>query len=116
LVSLAAAFGHFGSNAATNSSLARSASLRVGARDVVEHPLGQRVHPLEHLAEPYRPPIKSRLRKAWAETDYHRALEQLQRLAAELDRTHPGAAGSLREGMEETLTVIRLGIRGVVAG
>ncbi len=52
------------------------------------------------------------MRKAWRETDYPRALEQLQRLAGELDHTHPGAAGSLREGMEETLTVIRLGIKG----
>ena len=41
-----------------------------------------------------------------------RALEQLTRLADELEHTHPGAAGSLREGMEETLTVIRLGIKG----
>ena len=31
-------------------------------------------------------------------------------MAAELDRTHPGAAASLREGMDETLTVLRLGI------
>ena len=31
-------------------------------------------------------------------------------MAAELDRTHPGAAASLREGMAETLTVLRLGI------
>ena len=42
---------------------------------------------------------------------YARALEQLRRLADELERTHPGAASSLREGMEETLTVIRLGIK-----
>jgi len=38
--------------------------------------------------------------------------QKLQRLAAELDHTHPGAAGSLREGMEETLTVTRLAIKG----
>src|SRR2546423_6702768 len=67
---------------------------------------------MKHLPERDRPPVKARLRKAWRETDYARALEQLQRLAAELDHTHPGAAGSLREGMEETLTVIRLGIKG----
>ena len=67
---------------------------------------------LGHLAERDRPPIKARLRRAWRETDYPRALEQLRALAAELERTHPGAAGSLREGMEETLTVIRLGIKG----
>jgi transposase-like protein len=30
--------------------------------------------------------------------------------AKELDRTHPGAAASLREGMDETLTVLRLGV------
>ena len=65
-----------------------------------------------HLAERDRPQVKARLRRAWAETDHARALEQLQVLAGELDRTHPGAAGSLREGMKETLTVIRLGIRG----
>jgi putative transposase len=33
-------------------------------------------------------------------------------LALELDHVHPGAAASLREGMEETLTVTRLGITG----
>ena len=33
----------------------------------------------------------------------------LRALAKELDRTHPGAAESLREGLEETLTVLRLG-------
>ena len=31
-------------------------------------------------------------------------------LAEELDRTHPGAAASLREGLRETLTVLRLGV------
>ena len=67
---------------------------------------------MQHLPERDRPPIKARLRKAWRETDYPRALEQLTRLADELEHTHPGAAGSLREGMDETLTVIRLGIRG----
>jgi transposase-like protein len=44
--------------------------------------------------------------------DHDRALEQLTRLATELDRAHPGAAASLREGLEETLTVTRLGITG----
>jgi putative transposase len=39
-------------------------------------------------------------------------LEQLTRLAVELDHAHPGAAASLREGMEETLTVTHLGITG----
>jgi putative transposase len=67
---------------------------------------------MHHLPERDRPLIKARMRRAWRETDYPRALEQLRALADELERTHPGAAGSLRDGMEETLTVIRLGIRG----
>jgi transposase-like protein len=35
---------------------------------------------------------------------------QLEALAKELERTHPGAAASLREGLAETLTVLRLGV------
>jgi transposase-like protein len=67
---------------------------------------------LGHLPERDRPAVKARMRRAWRHTDYQRALEQLTRLADELEHTHPGAAGSLREGMQETLTVIRFGING----
>ena len=67
---------------------------------------------LDHLPERDRPVVKRRLRHAWADTDHGRALEKLRLLAAELERPHPGAAASLREGMQETLTLTRLGIRG----
>lgn len=67
---------------------------------------------LDHLAERDRPPVKRGLRAAWAMDDHRTALERLTALAAELDRSHPGAAASLREGLEETLTVTRLGVRG----
>jgi putative transposase len=67
---------------------------------------------LEHLPERDRPPVKSRLRKAWATEDHELALDGLRLLADELDRSYPGAAVSLREGLEETLTLTRLGIRG----
>jgi transposase-like protein len=66
----------------------------------------------DHLPERERPAVKQRLRRAWALDDHARALDQLRALAGELDRSHPGAAGSLREGMEETLTLTRLGVRG----
>jgi putative transposase len=36
-------------------------------------------------------------------------------LANELDRTHPGAAASLREGLAETLTVLRLNVAPTLA-
>ena len=67
---------------------------------------------LDHLPERERPVVKRRLRRAWEQTDHARALDELRLLAAELERSHPGAAASLREGMEETLTLTRLGIRG----
>jgi putative transposase len=67
---------------------------------------------VEHLPERDREPVKLRLRRAWKQIDHDRALEQLITLAVELDHAHPGAAASLREGMEETLTVTRLGITG----
>jgi len=67
---------------------------------------------LDHLPERDRPAVKQRLRRAWARDDHERALEELRMLAGELERSHPGAAASLREGMTETLTATRLGGRG----
>jgi len=67
---------------------------------------------LDHLPERDRPALRRRLRQAWALDDPDRALARLQALAAELERSHPGAAASLREGVAETLTLSRLGITG----
>jgi putative transposase len=66
----------------------------------------------DHLPERDRAAVRQRLRRAWALDDHARALEQLRALARELDRSYPGAAGSLREGLEETLTLTRLGVTG----
>jgi hypothetical protein len=43
------------------------------------------------------------------------ARQRLELLAGELDQTWPDAAGSLREGMDDTLTLMRLGITGQLA-
>jgi transposase-like protein len=67
---------------------------------------------LEHLPERDRPAVKTRMRRAWASDNHALALDGLMSLASELDRSHPGAAASLREGLEETLTLTRLGTRG----
>jgi len=67
---------------------------------------------LDHLPERDRPAVKQRLRRAWARDDHARALEELRMLATELERSHPGAAASLREGITETLTVTQLGVKG----
>src|SRR5262249_10332917 len=66
----------------------------------------------DHLPERERPRVKQRLRRAWALDNHQRALDQLRALASELDHSYPGAAGSLREGLEETLTLTRLGVSG----
>jgi len=94
-------------------------ALRRAVRDVlgVSTPVQRCVRHKErnveaHLPERDRPQVKRRLRRAWARDDHRKALDELRVLASELDRSHPGAAASLREGMEETLTLTRLGIRG----
>jgi transposase-like protein len=69
---------------------------------------------IEHLPERDRPAVKRRLRTAWAETNHQRAIDQLRTLARELEHSHPGAAASLSEGLEETVTVIRLGVTGTL--
>jgi phytoene dehydrogenase-like protein len=43
------------------------------------------------------------------------AREDLEALAKELERSHPGAAGSLREGLAETFTLARLGVAPTLA-
>jgi putative transposase len=67
------------------------------------------------LPERDRPQILARIRGAWALKDPDLAEQRLQLLASELDRTWPDAAASLREGMPETLTLMRLGIGGQLA-
>ncbi|HET9739469.1 MAG TPA: IS256 family transposase [Solirubrobacteraceae bacterium] len=67
---------------------------------------------LDHLPEHQRDTVRRRLRGAWALDDHDQALDRLRVLADELARTDPGAAASLREGLEETLTITRLGVTG----
>lgn len=67
-----------------------------------------------HLPERERPWVQAKLSKAWADPDHARALASLKALAAQLEKVHPDAASSLREGMEETLTLTRLGVTGTL--
>lgn len=70
---------------------------------------------LDHLAERDRDAVRGRLRAAWALSDHQLAHSRLEVLAIELDATYPDAGRSLREGMDETLTLMRLGITGQLA-
>jgi putative transposase len=67
---------------------------------------------LDHLPEEDQEIVKRRLRAAWAMKTHSTALRNLKLLADELAHTHPGASSSLREGLEETITAVRLGARG----
>jgi len=58
--------------------------------------------------------VKSVLREAWGLSDATVAKRRLLRLASSLEADHPGAAASVEEGLDETLTLQRLGISGTL--
>ena len=62
------------------------------------------------LPERLRATVRSAMNQAYATRDIKRARRLLDGLARRLEHQHPGAASSLREGLEETLTVMRLGL------
>jgi hypothetical protein len=64
----------------------------------------------DKLPEKLRAVAERRMRQAYHAESALKAEAELTELARELDKTHPGAAASLREGMAETLTVLRLGV------
>ena len=69
---------------------------------------------IEHLPEELHASVGRAMREAWDSANAELARKQLQRLATSLQSRHPGAAASLREGLEETLTVQGLGITGAL--
>ena len=89
-------------------------ALAAGIKEVFDSPVIGRcqIHKLrnvrDHLPEKMRGPVTKRIRKAYHADSALAAEAMLEALATELDKTHPGAAGSLREGMAETLIVLRL--------
>jgi transposase-like protein len=67
-----------------------------------------------HVPEKHHAELDRRLATAYQETDYETAKRSLESTAAWLGRISPDAAASLREGLEETLTVVRLGLAGAL--
>ena len=63
-----------------------------------------------HLAQEHWPELDRRLSEAYRERDYNRALSLLHATVDRLTDINPSAAHSLEEGLEETITVIRLGV------
>jgi transposase-like protein len=70
---------------------------------------------LSYLAEKYHDDIRGRMAAAYACKDAKEGEKQLKTLVAWLTRINADAAGSLREGLEETLTVARLKLPDLLA-
>ena len=93
-----------------------SKALRRAVLDVFNRPVLARcqLHKIRNvqdkLPQKMRQVVAARMRRAHHADSALAAEAELTTLANELDRTHPGAAASLREGMVETLTVLRLGL------
>ena len=64
----------------------------------------------EHLSESMKEAVRQTMNQAYRIGDVKKAKKLLQNLAAKIEDQHPGAAGSLREGLDETLTVMGLGL------
>jgi transposase-like protein len=99
-----------------------SKALRKAIKDVFgEHALVHRCHRHKErnvcdlLPERERETVRGRMRAAWALSDSELAKQRLELLASELDQSWPDAAGSLREGLTDTLTLMELGIDGQLA-
>jgi transposase-like protein len=67
-----------------------------------------------HLPEELRDRITGAMKEAYHLTNAKLAKRRLNQLARSLEQKHPSAAESLREGLDETLTVQRLGIQGAL--
>ena len=64
----------------------------------------------EYLPKNAQGDYDRRIRNAYAMTNYAEAKAELEKIFRQLERVNPSAARSLEEGMEETLTVHRLGV------
>ena len=71
---------------------------------------------VSYVAKREQPVWRQRLQRAYTRPEYDEALAALQSLQHELEDRNRSAAGSLAEGLDETLTLHRLGVYGVWAG
>jgi len=77
--------------------------------------LHKRRNVADHLPYKEKAWVDAKLVKAFNHPDPELGLRNATHLAGLLEKAHPGAANSLREGLEEMFTVSRLGIDGRLA-
>ena len=98
-----------------------SKALRRAILDVFDHPVIHRcqLHKIRNveskLPDALGATVASKMRAAYRNPDALVAEAELEALARQLAKAHPGAAGSLREGLAETLSVVRLGVAPTLA-
>jgi putative transposase len=91
-------------------------ALASAVREVFDRPIVQRcqLHKVRnvenHLPDALGATVAKKMRAAYHDPNALTAQATLEALAKSLAKTHPGAAGSLREGLAETLTIARLGV------
>jgi putative transposase len=91
-------------------------ALSSAVKAVFDKPLIQRCQQhkirnvIDKLPDRLKQVTERRMRQAYHAESTLKAESELEQLARELAKTHPGAAASLREGMTETLTILRLDV------
>ncbi|MGH9223340.1 MAG: IS256 family transposase [Acidimicrobiales bacterium] len=91
-------------------------ALVAAVKAVFDHPVVQRcqLHKVRNveskLPKDLASTVAKKMRAAYHDPDALAAEATLEGLARSLSKSHPGAAGSLREGLAETLIVTRLGV------
>jgi putative transposase len=91
-------------------------ALAAAVKAVFDHPVIGRcqLHKIRnvqnHLPDHLASTVAKKMRAAYHDPNALHAEATLEALARDLQRSHPGAAASLREGLAETLTVTRLGV------
>jgi len=74
----------------------------------------KRENVVSYLSKSEQAPWRKRLQRAYNRPSYEEARAELQKLHGELEDRNQSAAASLAEGFEETLTLHRLGVYGVL--
>jgi transposase-like protein len=69
---------------------------------------------LDYLPKTHHAEAKRRMNAAWGLANYEAAKEELEKVSRWLEGLAPGAAASLREGFEETLTLHKLGVSAIL--
>jgi len=75
-----------------------------------QRPTLQARNVIERLPRPLHASVRRALRQAWELDDVDKAERLLRNLARRLDREAPGVAASILEGLDEMVTVNRLGL------